>query len=63
MCAGLQPRQTGTRAKTADHPWVFWGPVWPSELNKTGFGAGEGVQGAGREAQRLRREGTEPPGG
>lgn len=45
------------------HPWVFWGPVWPSELNKTGFGAGEGVQGAGREAQRLRREGTEPPGG
>lgn len=63
MCAGLQPRQKGTRAKAADYPRVFWGPVWPSGQNKTGFGAGVGVQGAGRDAQILRREGAEPPGG
>lgn len=63
MCAGLQPRQRGTAAKSADHLQVVWGPVWPSEQNKTGFRAGVGVQGAGRDTQKLRRECAEPPGG
>ena len=41
MCAGLQPRQKGTRAKAADYPGVFWGAVWPSEQKqKQGLGLG-----------------------
>lgn len=44
-----------------DHPRVFRGPVW--DQIKTEYGAGGGVQGAGRDAQIFRREGSEPPGG